>query len=903
MMRGLLYKALIALFLLLPFSAEALMTEMVHQRAPSGKGDAFSFELADETKVPSWELLGPKKLRLRVPNLLALPHTSIKYHRTRYVSGMVVEEIPGSPGLHVTFDLKVPLLTFRHQVTPAKRRKPARYTLLIEPTPMPNPQDATRLRGARILPGSEGTLVVLDHTGSGAIKNHYVDHDAHTVRLQWQGAMLGNFWQPPAPAGLVNGLYTYAFSNNLLEMEIAFHPRTGNVTLHKDPKSGTVIVELRTHNMQDDKRKEDIARILSNRRQAVEQGFPLPLNRIVPILLPSEEMVALADKEIGEAYFLDNAQAAEKDHQFGKARGYIDSLLDTFPQTPNRELLLFHKIDIANKMGWKPGWLMEELTGVLARYPNHFRYPKYRLLELKLLNDAQQFERAMAIMNDPNLPHNDPRVVLEQSRANIGMGRESEAKERLRALLQMDGADIKVRANAYYELINLEAARNNLDGASAMLNALPRLEMQALHNDPNRLLNLAGIYYKNNLFDKALDLYVTLIDNYPDTSAVTPWAMLRGAQSYRFMGNSEEAKRLFNRLIFMYPQSSASLWGRIFLVETDTERELEERLKELDTLIAKHPLGDAIYEAFLSKSMLQGDSGNHAESLKTINHLLTMINEGLIKRRANLLRQRYLEAGMEKALVTLRPEYALSLSEIHGDDWRRYPTYVKARAQLSEALMRMGLYRDALPLLSINKDTASKRLYALGDQLASGKVQAVPELPSLRKQTTPREARVRLAEAQRRQARRDWINILALLEHLPTEGFNDTEQTQRLRLLAQAESERGRFPQAVNNLETLLFGRPIGDGRDHYWYANVLRAWKGDAKAMPEFRTVAEKAEDKEVQTLALMRMGDIYQTQRNINDAKAAYQKAAELGRGTPWSELAQESVKQLELVQEMAP
>ncbi|ABK42828.1 Tetratricopeptide TPR_2 repeat protein [Magnetococcus marinus MC-1] len=893
---------LLVMVLFIPVRGWAFSTELQHEPSPSGKGDTLSFELPSNDQLPSWELIRPKVLRLKVPNLLALPHTRIDPKTTRYIRNIVVEEIAGELGLYITLELKVPLLTFRHQVTEAKRRHPSRYILYIEPTPMPNPQDVTRIRGARILPGAEGTLVVIDHVGSAEIKDQNIDHAQHAIRLQWQGAAMDKFWIAPQPAGLVTAIHTYTFSNDLLEMEIAFHPRTGSVELHQNPKSGTLIIELRTQNMKDVKRKQDIDTILTNRLQAVAEGLPLPLNRITPIFKPSSEVVKLADQEVTEEYFMNNALAAEKDHQYGKARGYLDAILRTFPQTQNRELLAFYKVDLGKKMQWeKAGWLLEELTGVLNTYPNHYRYPEYRLLQLQLMNGAHQSERALAAMNDPNLPMNDARVVLEQARAEKGMGHDVEALERLYYLLEkMPDANVRERAGAYFELVDLETQRNHLEKAVKILEEIPDPEMTFLANDPDRYIQLATAYYNHNDFPKALDLYIRILDAYPDTPAVTPWAMLRAAMCYRFMNKEDEAKRLLDRLGLIYPNSGAQLWGRIFRVEMDGKRDVKERLQELDEIIASNPRGKAIFEAYFAKSQLQGDSGDHESSLKTLNYLLTMLDIGFERNRANLLRRRYLQAGMEQALTQRQPEYAMSLAETYGEDWRRFNLFVVPRTQLSEALMRLGQYREAQPLLAVNDDVESKRLHKLADDLANG---IYPKVDQDRSLVNEREARVRVAEAERRREKEDWVAILDLLNRLPIKGLSEGERDERLRLLAKAESERGRFPQAVQNLEDLLFNRPMGDGKDYYWYATVQQAWRGDEKALPVYRKVADEAEKVQFKALALMRIGDILQKQRNLTEAKQAFEKAAELDPQASWAPMARENAKQLELVQEMAP
>ncbi|MEG3638781.1 tetratricopeptide repeat protein [Magnetococcus sp. PR-3] len=893
---------LLVMTLVIPAQGWAFSTELQHDRSPTGKGDALSFALPANDKLPTWELIRPKILRLKVPNLLALPHTRIDPKTTRYIRNIIVEEIAGELGLYVTLELKVPFLTFRHQVTEAKRRRPSRYILYIEPTPMPNPKDTTRIRGARILPGAEGTLVVIDHAGTAEIKSQKVDHGEHSLRLQWQGATMDKFWIPPMPAGLVTGIHTYAFRNDLLEMEIAFHPRTGSVQVHQNPKSGTLIVELRTHNMKDVKRKRDIDTILTNRLQAATEGLPLPLNRITPIFKPSPDVEVLAEQEVSEEYFMNNALAAEKDHQYGKARGYLDALLRTFPNSQNREQLAFYKVDLGKKMQWeKAGWLLEELTGALNSYPNHYRFPEYRLLQLQLMNGAHQYERAIATMNDPNLPYHDARVVLEQARAQKGMGNINEAKERLNFLLKkMPDAGVNERANAYFELVDLQTQNNKLAKAVKTLESIPDPEMTVLANDPAKYIQLATAYYNHHDFKKALDLYIRILDAYPDTFKVTPWAMLRASQCYRFLNQDEEAKRLLDRLGMIYPNSGAQLWGQIFRVEMDAKRDVKERLKDLEAIINSNPRGKAIYEAYFARAQLQGDSEDHESSLKTLNYLLTMLDIGLERNRANLLRLRYLTAGMEKALTSRRPEFAMSLAETYGEDWRRYRKFGIPRTQMAEALMRLGMYKQAQPLLAMNDDTVSKRLHRVADDMANGSYLKVEQDKTL---VNDREARVRVAEAERRREKQDWVAILDLLNRLPVKGLSEGERAERLRLLAKAEAERGRFPQAVANLKDLLFNRPIGDGKDYYWYATVQQAWRGDAKALPIFRKVAEDAEDDKSKALALMRIGDILQKQRNLEEAKQAFEKAAELDPQASWAPMARENAKQLELVQEMAP
>ncbi|OSM01540.1 hypothetical protein MAIT1_01535 [Magnetofaba australis IT-1] len=844
-------------------------------------------------------MLRPRTLRVEIADLLSLPHTEVNPARSRYVNGVRIEPIPGRMGIYLYIDLKAPFLLFRDGVVQPKFGAGSLYHLTIEANPKPNPQEATRLLGARILPGRDGTLLVIEHTGSGKLAAQEMDQEKHVVRLRWNGAAIDPRWRNLAPQGLIQSVSLYEFARNQVEMELALAPEAVKTLFHADPASGTLIVEMRRERSLG--RDEDAKAILALRRSSLERGAALPLNRLTPVFQVTEEPVDVGGQMLDEGFFYDNAETAAKDLRFDKARAFLDKLTEVFPNTANRELIDFRKVELAQRMNWRPGWLLDELNTAMARHPNNYRYPEFRLLQLQLLNDAHQYNSAKAVADDPNLPQNDPRVTLERGRILMGMEMLEESERFFNLVARdPDASDAtRARANLYQALAANKS--EEFHRASMIVRAIPPEQLALLNNDPVDALALADIYYANRDYGDALSLYTRLITTYPDTDAATPWAMLRAAQSHRYQKRIPDALTMLDVLETRFPKSGAVPWARIFRIQIDEKPSIEDRIKAIDELVKDVPISDAIAEAYLTKAQLQGEGGQYLASLETLKRLLVYTSRKSHLQKADRLKRLYLTEGMQHALDNRRPEYALLLGESHGTDWRGLKSYEQARLLLAEAMLRMGLYSDGLAALGGMVRPPAPQLSKLGEELRAN--QFIPLMEDARGQVevAPAAARVRLDEAARQLSAQNWKAVLMLLDKIPPESLNQDERADRLRYLARAEAERGRFPQAVNALERLLFGKPVGAGHDAYQYATVLQAWKGDDKALPAFQEAA-KGEDNEVRALARIRIGDILQRRGDLAGAEASYREASQIDPNAPWGKMALENADQLKLVLQQA-
>ncbi len=663
---------------------------------------------------------------------------------------------------------------------------------------------------------------------------------------------------------------------------------------------------------------------MGERRMALEEGgIPKPLNRLRPLFVSSDVSMELNGVEVDEDYYMDNAKDAEQSRDFAKARAYLDGLLDLFPNTTNREVIDFYKVDLASRMDWKPGWLLTELEAAMARHPNNVDYSEQRLWQLQLYNQAKLYGSAANIMWDPNLPKGIPDVWLERGRTAIGLARtqvEPEANEEaaigyLQKLLEMTRNRGPHSAEANYLLAELSDNDGDMDRTLSILDGLTQEQLAILNKNPERIMGIADLYYKYTRYADAVRHYATLLENYPARDQMVPWALLRAAESNHQLSKIaaaagdqveaderlKETRLLFERLSKIHVASDAAVWGKIFELALEEGGTVEERLEKLDALIDEIVLPDALAEAQLSRASLLGQSGRFHDSLNTLNDILTLTSRMAVVRRANRLRKQFLVEGMADALDKGRPEFAALLAETYGENWRNDPRYPEARIHLAEALMRMGSSDAALPILTDLKKEPAPELYKLGQALVSRAYLGLPSMTEIGREMSQAVARVRLDEAERLVRRKEWEPVLILLERLPLEKLNDAGRAKRLELLARAEAGRGRFPQTVRHLEDLFFQKPIGDGRLYYWYGTILQKWKGDEKSLSTYKRVAKEGTEPEIQALALVRIGDILQRAGDFPGAKERYQEAAKLAPSTPWAKVSSENAAQLQMAMDV--
>jgi tetratricopeptide (TPR) repeat protein len=898
--------------------ASAFFTEMTYLSEEHGKRDVLTFRLPPGADPPRPALLDGMTLRVAIPGLLALPYPKFDPTQTQFVDKVAVEEIPaGEMGLFLTLALREEFLTFRDAVLDPKNPAGPLYRLEIERHLPPNPLGPTRLLEGKLLVGRDGTLVVVSYTGAGWMEKK-VDFGSHRAHLVWKKAELDPGWRPVHPGGLANGVNVYAFPNDRVELEVLLHPQTHQVHFHTDSKAGTLIIEMRKKEGLG--RSEEAKALILQRKSALESGKPLPLNRLGSVFLNGPTTVRLQEQDIDETYFYTNAKAAERDHNYARARAFLDQLFKQFPKTNNRELATFYKVDLANVMGWKPAWVLSELDAALSRYPNHDHYPEYRLLQLKLLNRAAQFENAAALLDDPNLPRDSARVQIEKARTAMGLRRWDAARDALNQVLTHSHPESSDYAEGWLLLARLANLRNHPAQAAGTLDNLTRRHTTLLANKPEWLLEIADTYYKAKRYPDAVRYYAQFLVTYPKHEDLAPKALLGAAQSQRFLGDVAQAMFLFDQLEREFPKSESAIWGRIYRLQfsdleewftlplrpfsslawLEREADLETRLSDLARLRREVDLTTPIVESHVTQAVLLAKAGREQEALESLNELLTLTLNTDDVSRAKELKRLYLIQGMRSALEDGRPEYAILLGEYHGADWRSEPDFSEARLLLSEAMLQLGLADYPLEMLKQEPDPLAKEMRALGETLF--KTRDIAKLvmnPGDR--LSPQAARIRLAEAKRLAKKSEWVKILQLLENMPVDTLNEDEKADRLRLLAKAEAGRGRFPQAVGTLEDLLFDRPLEDGHDFYWYATLLQMWKGDVKSQPAFERVANEATDKEIKALAHIRIGNITQKNGDLAKAQEHYRTAAELVPDSTWAEVSREFQAQLQLVLEM--
>ncbi|MBF0309673.1 MAG: tetratricopeptide repeat protein [Magnetococcales bacterium] len=867
----------------------------------SGRREELRFYIPPDTEPPQGNMVSPNRLQVAIPGLLALPFSHIDLMRSQLIERFQVEERPaGEMGIFFNLDLREPMLQYREfleeplaKETRGLPRGSRQYRLVVERPPLPKAAGSTLLQENLVMPGRDGTLLVFSFTGAGRYEQS-LDLNGHLARLTFPGAQFERGWQPPPPSGLVDNLVAYQFAGKDLEVEVGLHPDVGNVQFHHDATSGTLIMEIVAKNGLG--RGSEAKAILARRAEAVASGHVLPLNRLTPFFLPQANTVQLADKPVSESYFWDTARKMDRDHQFPRARSYLDNLLTTFPESPNAEVVRFYRIDILSRMNVRPGWLHQELLSVLSRYPNHYYYPRYRMLLLQTLNDGSLYESAIGLVDDPNLPHRSPLVELERGRANFGLRRFDEATSALEKVVELEKTDTPAKAHAYYLLARIQVEKGHPEEAAKRLAEMPREIATQVYNQPRILLETAQTFASVGNHAKALEYFIHFLNFYPGDAERAPWARLGAAVAMRQTGQPQSALTLFNQLLVEYPDSEAASWARVYRLQLQPERPLADRLKELDEFIGNAPLTGAMVEAYITKAEMQGDAGMHREALDSLNKLMRFTAMESIVARADRLKHRYMVAGMAKALQSGRPEYAVLLAESHGNDWRAQPEYADARTHLAEAMLAMGMTRAALDLLDMARDNgkAPDSLRALGESLLMGNP---PDVDPAR--LTPETARVRVDQARRLANLEQWEGILLLLEKVPDALLSEEDQSERLRLLARAEAGRGRFPQAAEAVENLFYNRSVGDGYDYFWYAKLVQGWKGDLKALPIFRKVADEATKPEFRALGQMRIGEILQRQGDLPGAQEAFRQAGSVDPQGPWVGIAREHVGQLELMQ----
>ncbi|MEO5347056.1 MAG: tetratricopeptide repeat protein [Magnetococcus sp. YQC-9] len=998
-------------FFCLPHEAHAFFTTLKYRTEDQGKRDILSFMIPPGAARPSVRMLDAVTMRVIVPGVLALPPAKeLKLENSRWIKEFRMSDVPRGEemGLQLTFILKDANVNFRDSVTERDPMEGSLYQLEFDPPVAPSTAAQTQLLEGRVLAGRDGTLLLISHTGNSQVEPH-LDLGAHVAKLEWNGATLSQTWRTISPAGLAEKVHAYEFKGKV-ELEINLHDSTNHVNFVSDPAAGLYIVAIHTNAIDTIKegggrqkeaerigpRQKEAEKILSQRRKQVADKKIIPLRRIAssPYEPQPEKKIKLNDKEIDESYYLERATSAERDRQYPTARGYIDRLLELFPDTRNREFLDFYKFDLARKMEWKPGWLLAELSTLIARYPNTAEYPDLRLTQLALLNRSGLFQEASAILWDPNLPKEDHRTWLERAHTVIGLIQSHVSPDEVSSLKEGEAYLRKViestrdqgpgAAEAHFLMAQLAKVAGNTDQAIRILDGMTSEQMAFVANHPEQLMEAADTYYKFRRYPEAVKYYVQVLSHYPTHSTITPWALLRAAESHRQLGHTDDATRLFERLKKNHPDSDATVWGRIFLLQLEKNRDIQESLEDLDkilhvmnlpkeqsdsfkervrkllvetnrhwdvkktldelaalkkdypkiapevweriptlqkrmeqnfknritrldTLIQEIALPEALAEAYLTKAEMLGEAGQHKEVLQTLNQLITISSREKMVARAQEIKRLYLLDGMAKALENGRPEYAAILAEIHGEDWRSDESFIPAKIHLAEALMRMGLHEDALKLLdNIHTDSAAS-LTRLATSLSRESVLDQGSKESGKgggkESLSADSARVRLDEAGRRARKQDWEGVMLLLENLPENLLTPGDRVERWRILAKAEAGLERFPLAVQHMEDLLFGRPMGDGMDYYWYACVLHKWKGDDKALPAFQRVATEAENKEIQALARIRMGDILQRQGKFKEAKDLFAGVPALAPASPWSRISSENASQLGMALDIKP
>lgn len=900
-------RLLFAAFLLF-FVGESLAATASMQLASEGRGrkEILTLKLPDTARPPRLKLLQPTLLKIVLPGVLAVPLPRVESDRIRmgqadFIQDIREEEIREEElGLNLLVSLKEPYLNIQETL------QDGIFTLTFSRYPITAAVGPTRLIEARPLAGRDGTLLVISYTGHGWVETS-VDFGARVARLTFPEAKFMAGWKVPGPTGMMDGMAAYEFPVRGVEMEVKLHPSAAEVYFHKSPESGTLIVEMLPKSPLEREVEElnavrldrgDEARaIIERRRAALLDGYAEPLNRLTPVFVAGEEQIILSETPLTELYFYDKALENIKEFKFARAHAYLDQLLKYFPDSPNRALIEFKLVDLGVLMKRSPGLMLSRLEGVLARYPNWVEYPKYRLMMLKLLNQANQFINAQSMMGDPNLPKSSAEVELERAKTEIGMREYDQAEKYLKRVYPLDPINGQPSATAYFLEAKVKDLRGDGDGAVKILDDISRVHAAILANKSENLMLMGDLYFKNKQYSKALHQYALLLTNYPVDPVWASWAMVKAGECRRYLGEMRDAVHLYKQVIAKYPESETALWARIYLNQLDKDRGVDERLKDLNAIIKITPLNRAIVEAHLEKAVLLGKDKRYRQAIGALNHLLTLISRETLVGKSNKLKHQFLDDGMTKELEDGNPERAVLLAELYGVDWRDEPDFALARIRLAEALLRMGMPEQALPLLKGLKEPVTARLVELGKAMTMGTPMGVPKKKDGTPDVYEEGGRVRLDEAKRLARRKEWEGVLVLLEEFPPTFLGDKGKQDRLRLLAMAEAGRGRFPQAVGNLERLLFSKPVGDGLEHFWYANLVEMWKGRLKAKGAFETVAEKAENKEVQSIARMRLGEIAQIAGGDGWKKAQkeYEEAARLAPSTMWAEASEEIARQL--------
>ncbi|MBF0212161.1 MAG: tetratricopeptide repeat protein [Magnetococcales bacterium] len=979
-----------------PQEAHAFFTALKYQTEDQGKREILSFMIPPGAPRPSIRMVDATTMRIIVPGVLALPSNELKIKDSKWIKDLKMTDVPRGEemGLQLTLSLKDGNVNFRDSVGEQDPVEGSLYRLEFDPPVLPSGSGQGQLLEGRVLAGRDGTLVLISHTGNGQTQP-FLDLGSHVARLEWQGAVLGPTWRTIAPAGLAEKINVYEFKGKV-EVEINLHDSTSQVNFLHDPVAGLYIASIRAKDGIG--RQEEAEQLLKQRRKTVTEKRAIPLRRIgnPGYEHQPDNKTRINEQEIDELYFLDQAKAAERDHQYARARGYIDRLLELFPDTKNREFLDFYKYDLARQMDWKSGWLLTELSTLIARYPNVAEYPELRLNQLALLNRSGQFQEASAILNDPNLPKENYLTWLERGRTAMGLIQSRIAPEEnlkageayLKKVLEQSRDTGPAAAEAHFLLSRIAKASGDHEGAIRILDAMSPEQVAHIANQPERLMEIADIYYKFRRYPDAVRYYAQVLSHYPTHPTITPWALLRAAESHRQLGHVTDATRLFERLKKDHADSDATVWGRIFQLQLEKDRDIHDRLEELekilealnlpkeqadafmgrvrqllvetnrhwdvkktldqlaalkkdypkiapevwervpvlqskmeqnfkdrltrlDTLIQEIALPEALAEAYMTKAEMLGEAGRHKEVLETLNQLMTISSRGDMVARAREIKRLYLLEGMSRALDNGRPEYAAILAEIHGEDWREDPAFIPAKIHLAEALMRMGLHDEALKLLDGIQSNSANALTQLANGLSRESILDLHEPKGGVKSpgkgqenpSTRDAARVRLDEAARLARKKDWEGVMVLLEGVPDGMLNPGDRVERWRILAKAEAGLERFPQAVQHMEDLLFGRPMGDGMDYYWYASILHQWKGDDKALPAFKRVAAEAQNKEIQALARIRVGDILQRKGDFKGAKEQFSGVQKLAPDSPWSKISSENASQLGMALDVNP
>jgi tetratricopeptide (TPR) repeat protein len=890
--------------------AEAFFSSVDYATEDEGRREVLSFPLPVGSGAPHLRLLDAKVAQLTVPGVLALP-LSFDLKRSRYVDWVKVEEIrSGEMGLTVLIGLKMDDLSLRGILD---RPRPATasgseagemvrpYRLLIEQPPRAVIFGPSRMLEADVFPGRDATLVAVSFFGNGTVQQN-LDYDNHVLRLEWSKASLDANWRPVVPAGLVERVATYEFPTHV-EMELALHPDAGQAFFYPSPESGTLVIELRTGEQQLGRAKE-AQQMVQARLDAIQRGTTLPLDRLVPAFLNGAAKARLLEQDVDEAHFFDRARLAEQARQPERAMAYLDSLLRIFPDTSNREVLDWYRFELIRAMGWDDSLVLDQLTTLLSRYPNTYRYPQYRLLQMQLLNRMGQFESASAIMSDPNLPKGSPEVALERARTLLGVHRVEDAETALLHTIHLDRPRGDAATHAQFLLAKLMERRGEMERAAAILSGLTNEQILRLGNNPNYLMEISDLYYKNRNFPAALRFYAMLLGQYPKDLALAPWALLRSGDCRRHIGDREGALRIFDQLAVEFPQSESAAWGRIFKVQIETDRPLDERLAELGGIAAATSLQGVIMEVHITEATLRGDAGQHREAIRILNDLLALTSHEAVIRRAERLKRTYVSAGVKQALAGGRPEYAVLLAQSFGRDWRGQPGFEELHALVAEALMRLGIYDKAIEMLTGVKTVLATELLATARALqgelqssgSSGVTQTVAGLPP---SVSVSDARARLSGAKRMAGQERWKAISVLMEATPERLLSPAEGLDRAVLMVKADMSRGRLPEAADRLEGVLYQREIGTGEYHYWYATILQTWKGDDSAMALFGRVANEAKNREVQALAYLHLGDILKRRGKLDEAQEAYRKSAEMHPIDVVNLAATENALQLRMVQ----